>query len=101
MLNPIVSRSRRLTLVEAIREGLARMCNCRGCRRALLGESHRDEYERALRSGTKPYDLPQLVAGRINGVPYCRACLASDRPPALAENLTPRQAAKLPKISGG
>jgi hypothetical protein len=101
MLKPLVQRPQNTNLLQAIRDGIAKMCNCRICRRPLLGDCHRDEYDREIQAGTKPYDLPQLVAGRINGVPYCRACLSSGRPPSLAENLTPRQAAKLPKMSGG
>jgi hypothetical protein len=55
----------------------ARLCNCAGCGRELLGESQREHVELALEQGQK--GLPPLVAGRIRegerNAPYCEDCL--------------------------
>lgn len=84
--------------------GDAKLCNCAACGIVLLGASQRDEYEATPESARE--SLPELVAGRIRQRPYCAACLEEElgvneqdlskgRIPQLAENLTPRQAAKL------
>jgi hypothetical protein len=51
-----------------------KLCNCAGCDAELLGESMRE-----WRAGLKRRDKevqPPVVADRVYGRPYCRACLA-------------------------
>lgn len=54
-------------------------CNCAQCGAELLGES-RCNVERAM-LWYSPTDFPPVVAGRVLGRPYCRACLSPKRPP--------------------
>jgi len=87
-------------IVQRYRDGDVALCNCAGCNRELLSNRHRAAYELAERQGVAGLTaLPPFVSGRIKDRPYCGRCLKSDRPPSLAENLTPRQASKLQNTS--
>lgn len=50
-----------------------KMCNCAECGRLLLGSVHRMWRNTLTLKQQDSY--PPLVSGRINGRPYCRACL--------------------------
>ncbi len=65
------------TILDMVEDGTARMCNCRSCLRLLLGESHADDMRRY--SGST-HRLPAIVAGRIEGAPYCGKCLEQIKP---------------------
>ena len=71
------------------------MCNCAGCSSLMLGSKHKDAVRAAKLAGEDIACLPPLVAGRMDGRPYCATCLDVRQPPSLAKNLTPRMAAKL------
>ena len=48
------------------------MLNCASCRRELLGDSPGNLYRALALLGT---DAPPIVAGRVDGRPYCSRCL--------------------------
>lgn len=50
-----------------------KVCNCADCGRLLLGLAHADWY--AEQTETDRARFPPLLAGRINGRPYCGQCL--------------------------
>jgi hypothetical protein len=58
-----------------------KLCNCAQCDCELLGKSMTN----LLRAGfldhlNKPNPLPELVAGRMLGRPYCLACISTPKP---------------------
>jgi hypothetical protein len=84
-----------LNLLRRYADGDVKLCNCASCGTTLLSPQHRELYQLNKASGINLDDLPPFVAGRIKDRPHCDKCLKANRPPTLAENLTPRQAAKL------
>lgn len=60
--------------------GELKVCNCAGCKKLLLGACHAAEVEQAKRAGHDVLGLPELVGGRVEGRPYCEACLAAGVP---------------------
>lgn len=72
-----------------------RLCNCAGCNRELLGESHEAAYVALCCAGLVPEGMPEPVGGRIQGRPFCDRCLEGRRVPDGLAGLTPRQTEKL------
>jgi hypothetical protein len=66
---------RQKTLRHRWLEGDVKVCNCASCNRILLGASHEEELRVAKLTGQHLDGVPPLVAGRINGRPYCADCL--------------------------
>jgi hypothetical protein len=54
----------------------AKICNCAGCRRELLGDCHRGQLEAAIATRQDVDNYPPLVAGRYNERPYCERCMS-------------------------
>ena len=52
-------------------------CNCAACDMELLGDSWLGWWESLPRTTQRLHPTP--VDGRINGRPYCRWCLSSER----------------------
>lgn len=69
------------SIFEMFKYGTIKYCNCRDCDKVLLGESMQPMLQRAIVLGKNISMLPEPVAGRINGVPYCDSCLQVHQPP--------------------
>jgi hypothetical protein len=68
-------RGQRQSLSARYFAGDLKVCNCAGCREVLLGTAHKEELRIASITKEDTTGVPPLVAGRIDGRPYCHGCL--------------------------